>query len=362
MGADSGAVWVLVELQEGIVQEVTLEMLGEARRVADLVNLSVWAVVIGRELADDEVSRLTAYGADQILLVEGSEADNPQTYTVEIQLEILTDLCTWGRPWMLAVAATSTGNETAACLAGRLGVGLVTQCTDLRPCDGELEAARMAYDDQVTITFSLKRQPYLITIRPGTLGVGSPSSSKKTQLRRVKIQEGGKTSPENNAAEEILVIQGTASVVSRIIAEEILEADPETIDLAEAEVIVTAGRGVQGGDGLLAVKDFATALGAPLGVTRALLDLGVVGEEKLIGQSGKTVKPRLYIAAGVSGASQHMTAVKGSVKIVAINTDRTAPILKQAELGVVGKLEEILPIVTARIREQEKRRENNHGN
>lgn len=359
MGNAGRAAWVVVEHQTGMLQEVTLEILGEARRIADLIGLTVWALVINGELTEDAVSQLGSHGADKVLLVESCETGNERYYPVEVQLGVLSDLCKWGNPWLLAMAATSLGNETAACLAAKLGVGLVTECTDLRPGDGRLEADRMAYDDQATITYALKKEPYLVTVRPGILGVGSPSGKKKPEVTRARIAVGADNLSDGQREE--LVIPGKGDFSCRIIVEGTLEADPETVDLAEAEVIVTAGRGVQGGEGMHIVQDFATTLGAPLGATRALLDLGAVGEEKLIGQSGKTVKPRIYIAAGVSGASQHMTAVKGAVKIVAINTDRTAPIFQQAELGVIGKLEEILPIVTAKIREQEIRQETNNG-
>ena len=233
---------------------------------------------------------------------------------------------------MIMLAATGGGQDLASRLAARLRVPHASDCISFQvTAGGALAAVRPAYGGQAHQVVGLRgRQPWVITLRPGAAGVGRATAGRRADVERVV--------PE--IAPERLSV--------RVIG--LVEADPATIDLAEAELVVAGGRGAGGPDGWKQIQGLAEALGASLGATRPAVDQGWAPFDRQIGQTGKTVKARLYVACGISGASQHTLGMQQSEVIVAINTDKSAPIMKMAHLALVGDLRAVIPALVRRIR------------
>lgn len=326
-------VWVIVEHRQGKLADVTLEMLGDARKLADKLGGEVWAVMLTAGGAGDGTEVMAHHGADQVLLIEHELFD---AYMTEPCAQTLAELCREHAPAILLLAATLNGQDLAARLSARLRTGLASDCVTLKVnAEGRLEATRPAYADKVYSTVvCCAGHPQMATLRPGVAGVGKANTSRKA---------------------EVLRFQPTISRETiRAHAVGFVPADPKTIDISEADQVVAAGMGVGSREGLQILEELADLIGASLGGSRLAVDQGWLPYERQIGQSGKTVTPRLYIAAGISGASQHTLGMKDAETIIAINTDKTAGIFKLTDLGVVGDLHQVIPALTKKLRQQKK--------
>lgn len=323
------AVWVLAEGDGAGIPGAALECLADARELAARLGGPVWALLLGDRVPEERIPPLAHHGADRVLCIEH---ESLEPYTTDAWLAALTDLCARHRPALLLAAHTAVGRDLAPRLAARLGAACASDCVELRVGEGGgVEATRHAFADRVSQTLALEGPaPAIATLRPGVAGLPRPDRNRTAEVERVR--------PQLHPAAPRVRVLGT------------IPADPRTIDIREAERIVAAGRGVGGPDGIALCQELADALGAALAGSRVAVDLGWLPWERQVGQSGRTVAPRLYIACGISGASQHLAGIRDARTVVAINQDRSAPIFGVAHLGVVGDAGRIIPALTRRIK------------
>jgi len=236
-------------------------------------------------------------------------------------------------PGLVLLAATIQGKDIASRLAARLGVGSIINCTNWRVSDqGRLEFLRPAYGGKVWVGVSCLNSPLsIVAMKPAVLDVEEPKRGLQTQVER-------KSWHFDPAAIRTIVMN-------------ILPADPATMDLTEAEVVVAGGRGVGDVETFHLLQELAEVLEGTVGGSRVAVDAGWIPFQRQVGQTGRVVAPRLYIACGISGAIQHQMGMKDSQAIIAINTDKNAPIFKLADIGIVGDLKEIVPAMTRRLKE-----------
>jgi electron transfer flavoprotein alpha subunit len=231
------------------------------------------------------------------------------------------------------IPATSVGEELAARVAVRIKTGVVTECTLLEMTkEGLLAMTRPSYGGKVNITMICpSARPQMATVQPGAMRIDEPDQSRKVEVVKVSV----KVKPRE--------------LRSRIVG--FMKGDPRTMDLSEAEIIVAGGQGVGSVDKFSVIEELADLLGACVGGTRSVVDAGWIPFERQIGQTGKTVAPRCYIACGISGAIQHVMGMKESKTIIAINIDRNAPIFKLADIGIVEDLHKVIPALIKELQE-----------
>lgn len=326
MGND---IWVLVDHRRGEIQSVTFEILGEGRTIANRLKGRLVALVFGYGVPD-LAADLAGYGADHVYNVDDPLLDE---YTTDAYTCGLISLMKEREPFLVLLPATANGCDLAPRVAARLGLGLASNCTmvKLTPA-GNLEATRPTYRDRVYETVALTASPpFLATLRPGAIGVGRPD-------------------PGRQATVESLSVHIDASAIrTRVL--ETGRADPATLDIAEAEIVVSGGRGIGSAQNWRLVLELAEALGACIGGTRMAMDEGWIPRERLVGQTGKSISPKAYVTLGVSGAKEHVLGTREAKCIVAINTDPGAPIFGVADKAVVGDVNEVVPELVRKLKE-----------
>ena len=341
-GADLGAwkgVWVNIELERGRVQPVSWELLGEGRKLADHLGVPLSGVVLG---PDDEATVAAAadairYGADQVHVVRDPVLAH---YRTDPYTKALTELVERRRPEILLLGATTLGRDLAGAVATTLGTGLTADCTELRIDDEtrSLAATRPTFGGTLLCTIhTLEYRPQMATVRPRVMAM-----PRRDDVRTGTVIEESVTLSEDDVVTKILSY--------------IPDADADKAQLAYAEVVVAGGRGLGKPENFRLVEELAQALGGEYGGSRPVAQAGWIAAERQIGQTGKTIRPKLYIAAGISGAIQHRVGVEGADVIVAINTDAKAPIMDFATYAVVGDALQILPALTEALRERIHRR------
>ena len=330
MSADAKDVWVFVEHTDGRVGPVSLEILGEARRIADESSSNVEAVVFGRE-CEQFTEQLAAHGADRLRVVEtdGVDGYDPDAYALN-----LGNLCQSLEPGLVLFPATSTGADLAARIAAERNWPIFPKAINIRARDGLWEVTRTLAAGKIHARLKGSVEgPYLVTFVPDVIGVGDQDPTRKATVVRKKL-----AIPEARQIEVLDFVRST----------------PDTIDLTEAETVVSVGRGMGTPENVKLVEDLAAALGGSVGGTRVAVDLGWLPKARQVGQTGKSVRPRLYIACGLSGATQHVMGMKQSETIVAINTDTSAPIFKIADLAVATDAVELLPVLAKKCNQADK--------
>ncbi|HXL14803.1 MAG TPA: electron transfer flavoprotein subunit alpha/FixB family protein [Methylomirabilota bacterium] len=317
---------VLAELKDGVARKTTLEMLAEARRLADASGSGTVAIVALGPLGSDEAARLASHGADRIVHVEGESlavyASEAYAAGVKAAVERLS-------PDTLFLGATSQGKDLAPRVSGRLRVGLASDCTGFELKDGDLVARRPIFAGKAfgKVAWSAAR-PRLATIRPNTFTPLEPDASRKASVEKVAL-------PEVNARARVVGFE---------------KSEGEMLDLTEANIIVSGGRAMQGPENFEILRKLCKVLGATLGASRAAVDAGWIDHSHQVGQTGKVVNPTVYFAVGISGAIQHLAGMSSSRTIVAINKDKDAPIFKVASYGIVGDLYQVVPLLTEEFR------------
>ncbi len=333
--AEYRGVWVFVERDAEGVHPVSWELLGAARRLADQLGTVVGAVVAGApsEALDADSQDAIAYGADQIFV-----AAHPVLagYRNEPYARVLCELVKKYKPEILLLGATSLGRDLASSVATTLETGLTADCTELA-IDREsraLAATRPTFGGNLLCTIlTLNYRPQMATVRPRVLPLPAKDRRRSGEIRKEEI----------DLCEEEIVTK---------LVEFLPHAGGDQVDLALAEVIVAGGKGLQTAGNFALLEELARALGGEVGATRAAVQAGWVDHQRQIGQTGKTVRPKLYIAAGISGAIQHRVGMESSNLIVAINTDPNAPIFEVAHCGIVGDAIALLPLLTRAVRGQ----------
>jgi electron transfer flavoprotein alpha subunit/NAD-dependent dihydropyrimidine dehydrogenase PreA subunit len=328
-------VWVVAESRRGELHPVTLELLGEARRLAGDLGEDVATALIGRQVRD-LAPQLIAHGADTVYVAEHDELEPFRTLP---HARVLDGLITEHRPSIVLVGATPQGRDLAPRLSRRLDLGLTADCTLLaidKKESGRLLQTRPAFGGNVMATIvSPKSRPQMATVRPGVMAALEADAGREGRIVDVPVAL--------EASDLAVVIRSVA------------EAGRRTVNLSQAKTIVSGGRGVGGADGFKMLFDLAERLGGEVGGTRVAVEEGWVPVERQIGQTGQSVAPELYIAVGISGAVQHRAGIMGARYIVAINRDATAPIFEVADYALIGDATKIVPaLIDLLDREEEK--------
>jgi electron transfer flavoprotein alpha subunit len=321
-------VWIFIEQERGQIHPVSWELMGAGRKLADKIGVDLAAVVLGPkgEATQAVVRESFCYGADLAYVV----ADDLLTdYRNESYTKAMTDLVNVYQPEILLLGATTLGRDLAGSVATTLLTGLTADCTELDvDADGSLAATRPTFGGSLLCTiFTLNYRPQMATVRPRVMPM--PVRVEKPLGR---------------------VIEHPLDMIEDDIITKVLsflpDRDSSKSNLAYADVVVAGGLGLGSPENFQLVRQLAAALGAEYGCSRPLVQKGWVTSDRQIGQTGKTIRPKLYIAAGISGAIQHRVGVEGADYIVAINTDKNAPIFDFAHLGVVTDAIRLLPALT----------------
>ena len=309
------------EVRDGALRRASLEAVSEARRLADASGASVQSVLIGSGVSA-LAAELGSHGADRVHVF-----DDPglAAYATEGWARALAGVIAREKPMAVLMPFTALGKDLAPRVAARVGAGLVSDVVKLEVKDGRLSARRPLYAGKAFATVRWEGEPQMATLRPNVFALGAPDPGRKAETVK-GVPEGGPP-----RARVVSVHKGGAGKV----------------ELTEAQIIVSGGRGLKGPENFHLVEELATALGAAVGASRAVVDAGWVDHQYQVGQTGKTVSPSLYVACGISGAIQHLAGMSSSKVIVAINKDPDAPIFKVADYGIVGDVFELLPKLTA---------------
>ena len=323
-------VWVVAEHYDGALHSVSFELLGAGRKLADKLKVELAAVLIGHQL-EEGANELIGYGADRVYLAEHQAlaAFNDESYA-----NVLTELIKEKKPEILLAGATAMGRSFIPRVAVAVETGLTADCTGLDiGDDGLLYQTRPAFGGNVMATILCpRRRPQMATVRP--MVMKKPDFNKE----RRGVVEAFTPSPK--------------AATSRIKVLERVSQEQETARITEADVIITGGRGLQKAENFKIIEEVALLLNGAVGATRSVVDEGWMPYSHQVGQTGKTVSPKLYIACGVSGAIQHVVGMQGSEIIVAVNKDPSAPIFDIVNYGVVADLFEFLPALVKKIKER----------
>ena len=327
-------VWVFIEHERGAVHPVSFELLGEGRKLADQLGVELAGVVLGA--AGEHTRRFCqdafCHGADLCFLIEDPVLAQ---YRNQPYSRALTDLVNKHQPEILLLGATTLGRDLAGSVATTLQTGLTADCTGLAidPENRSLAATRPTFGGSLLCTIvTLNYRPQMATVRPRVMSMPTRNDTRSGRV-----------------IEESLALLET-DIVTKLL-EFIADEKRAEVNLPFADIIVAGGRGMKRPDNFQLVRDLAEVLGAEVGATRPVVQSGWVSADHQVGQSGKTVRPKLYIAAGISGAVQHRVGMEGSDVIVAINQDASAPIFDFATYGIVGNAMQILPALTAAFRQ-----------
>ena len=325
---DTRDVWVFVEQEGGKIAPVSLELLGKAQDLAAELDGRVCALLLGQGIADLS-QQVIQHGADKVFLAEHPELS---VYRTLPYAEVATNLVQEQQPYILLFGATPIGRDLAPRIASAVRAGLTADCTDLRI--GDFERRGQTYEDllyQIRPAFggnliativNPEMHPQMATVREGVMKLGKPDSQRQGQVERIEPSFNGPHSSLEVLKREIRL---------------------PTVDLKGASVIVSGGMGVGSREGFELIRELAHVLGGEVAASRAAVDAGFISPEHQVGQTGVTVRPRLYIACGISGAVQHRAGMDQSSKIIAINTDPNAPIFEIAHYKIVGDLRQIIP-------------------
>ena len=323
-------VWIFAEQKESIASNVALELLGEGRKLADKLGVELSAILIGEKL-DSAAEVLIAHGADNVYVVDDPTLRdfNDESYT-----DVFAQLIRTYKPEIVLMGATAYGRSLAPRVASRIGTGLTADCTGLQIDDESkiLMQTRPAFGGNLMATIICpNHRPQMSSVRPKVMKPIPADPSRKGNIIR----------PEINIP----------AVTSTKVAP-VTDNNGKMVNLAEADIIVSCGRGMGDPKNLKLVEELAEVLGAGIGASRAVVDSGWIEYNHQVGQTGKTVGPKVYFACGISGAVQHLAGMSSSDTIIAINKDPDAPIFKIATFGIVGDVLEILPALIKEFRER----------
>jgi electron transfer flavoprotein alpha subunit len=316
-------VWVMAECFDGSLTQATLEAVGQGREIADQFGVYLFSLLLGHDLEGALAKDLIYYGADKVLV-----GDDPALapYQVEIYAKVLKDLVNERRPEILLLPASAMGNDLAPRLAQRLETGLISHCVQLSLDMAERlllgTFARMGGEYFHTAACPVAR-PQMATLEPGYFTPAFRDEFRQGEVEQLKLD-----------------LENVEAKLTWLDMDAALEKRP--ISLAETPIIVAAGRGMKNEQGFALAEQLAEVLGGQAAGSRGALDEGWIDQTQQVGMTGQTVKPTLYIACGISGAIQHYLGMKESDFVVAINRDEEAPIMKAANVGLVGDSQEIV--------------------
>ena len=321
-------VWILAEQSAGRVQRVSHELLTRGRLLADKRKTDLTAVILGHGISPEDLQELIERGADRVLAMEAPPLEHflPEPYAA-----CLTHLIQERKPEIMIAGATTTGRTLMPYVAIKVNAGLTADCTvlDIEEETGNLLQTRPAIGGNIMATIKTpNHRPQMATVRPRSTKPAPRQAGRRG---------------------EIIRLPAPAQLLTSRVKRVGFKANTEEHGLADAEVIVTVGRGIKKGENIKLVQKLVETLEAALGATRDVVDRGWLSYPHQIGLSGKTVTPKLYIAVGASGSIQHLAGMQTSENIVAVNTDPDAQIFRVADFGIVGDLFEIVPVLTAKL-------------
>ena len=322
-------VWVFAEQHDGVIQSITFELLGEGRKLADSLGMKLCAVLLGNKI-ESKCAELIARGADKVFLM-----DNPalEHFQDESYANVLIDLVKRHKPNVILCGASTIGRSLVSRVAVRVNAGLTADCTALAidPKTKNLLQTRPAFGGNIMATIETPNaRPQMATVRHKVMKEAEANPARKGDISMEKI------------AEALLAAKARR-----------LKFVPEvetTMNIAEANIIVSGGRGLQTAENFSLLRELADVIGAGVGASRAAVDSNWIPYSHQVGQTGKTVCPKIYIAVGISGQIQHLAGMQSSDIIVAINKDPDAPIFKMATYGIVGDLFTVVPLLTQQFR------------
>lgn len=334
-----GEVWVYAEQEDGSLNDVALELCGKARELADRLGVKMGAVLAGSNVAD-LACRLIAQGADNVYLVDDPRLAHFQTKPYARAVVALIEKY---KPQIVMYGATALGRDLAPRVASEARAGMTADCTDLDIADvtdpktkevhkNLLLQIRPAFGGNIIATIvNYDWWPQMATVREGVMAMQPPDAKRQGNVIRERV-----------------------TIDDALLAVKLIERhiEPRKVNLKGARVIVAGGGGVGSKDNFRLIHDLAGAIGGAVGASRAAVDSNYIGKEHQVGQTGTTVRPALYIAAGISGAVQHRAGMEESAKIIAINTDPNAPIFSVAHYGIVGDLNKVIPMMIKSLRER----------
>lgn len=339
--SESRDVWVFIEQDEGQAAPVSLELLSKGHELARALGGQVWGLLLGWGVSA-LAEQLVQEGADRVLLAEHPEL---KLYRTLPYTRLLAEQARQHQPYIFLIGATPVGRDLAPRLASALKVGLTADCTDLQIGDYTIRKEKRTVKDllyQIRPAFggnliativNPNTRPQMATVRPGVMRRREPEAGHQGLVERLEVS----LQPQDLALE----------VLSR-------EVRPATVHLADAPVVVSGGGGIKSKEEFQLIEELAHLLGGEVGASRAAVDAGLISREHQVGQTGTTVRPRLYIAAGVSGAVQHRAGMDQSNKIIAINTDPNAPIFQVAHYKILGDAAQVLPLLIKALKEKTK--------
>jgi electron transfer flavoprotein alpha subunit len=317
-------VWVFAEQRDGKLMNVSVELLGEGKKLADEIGCKLCAILAGDKV-DDLVDELYEYGADVVYYASAPELAgyNTDSYTKAIYEAIIKY-----KPEVVLLGATHIGRDLGPCLAVQCGTGLTADCTklDIDPEDKKLMQTRPAFGGNLMATILCpNHRPQMSTVRPGVMEKPVKVAGRKGTLVSLAV-----TFKEGDIRQKVL---------------EVVKGLTEQVSLTDAKIIVSGGNGLGNPDGFKLIKQLADRLGGVVGSSRAAVDAGWIDHSHQVGQTGTTVKPTVYFACGISGAIQHLAGMQNSGYIVAINKNENAPIFEVADYGIVGDLYKVIPAI-----------------
>ncbi|MEA5083248.1 MAG: electron transfer flavoprotein subunit alpha/FixB family protein [Lachnospiraceae bacterium] len=322
-------VYVLMEQRDGEIQKVGIELLGEATKLAGDLGQKVVAILLGSNIKD-KAEKCIRYGADKVVVVDAPELEE---YLTEPYAKALTQIVKTYEPEIVLFGATSIGRDLAPRVSARIHTGLTADCTGLAIAEDTklLMMTRPAFGGNIMATIMCKEhRPQMATVRPGVMKALVKDASRKGEIDEVKV--------EFTAADTAVKIR------------EVVKDTKKAVDITEAKYLVSGGRGIGGAAAFDTLRELADVLGGEISSSRANVDAGWIDRSRQVGQTGKTVRPDLYVACGISGAIQHVAGMEGAEYIIAINKNDTAPIFDLADLGFVGDCKVIIPKLTEALR------------
>ena len=327
-----GNVWVFVEQEGGKIADVSLELVSKGAELAAKLNVKLEAVLLGNKV-EQCCATLFSYGCDKVILAEDPRLE---PFTVLPYAKVIMDLIREKHPNILMFGATMKGRELAPRIASEKLAGLTADCTDLKIDDfddkvnkkfyaNKLMQIRPAFGGNIIATIvNTWDDPQMVTVREGVMKMDMPDTSRKGEIERVKVAL---------TAQETVV-----KVIERVRQE-------KSVNLKAAQIIVAGGYGVGSKENFKLIHQLADVLGGQVGASRAAVDAGWIDHDHQIGQTGVTVRPKLYIACGINGSVQHRAGMTESKKIIAVNTDPAAPIFSVAHYGIIGDLNSVIPMM-----------------
>jgi len=329
---DYKGILVYAEQRDGVLQNVGLELIGKAKELAAKLNANVTAALIGANVGD-LAQTLVAYGADNVVVVDQARLE---VYDTEAYTQVFKAIIDAKKPEIVLFGATTLGRDLAPRVSSRAVTGLTADCTKLEISEeGAFEMTRPAFGGNLMATIVCPdHRPQMSTVRPGVMQKLAKDDSRSGNIERMDIT------------------LDTSKMKVKV--KDIIKETKNKVDIAEAKILVSGGRGIGSTVNFEALESVAKEIGATVSASRGAVDAGYIASDRQVGQTGKTVRPDIYFACGISGAIQHVAGMEESEYIIAINKDANAPMFDLASIGIVGDANKIMPVLADALKSAKK--------